>query len=303
MNKPMLHSTANQAVQVEASEPNAQALVLEQLLYVQERYESLHHTNQMHKTTAHQRLTTQKKLNEQMQKYRKELNEQRSKLKWLRDTRQKHLEKLAWYDTEQQSSQQTNQTLSHQLSQSEAALASVKHSNQQLEQQLAQHRAELNVLRGQQAKYQQVAKAFSQQQQNNRDLQVKLARSVMQRQQLAQQLARMKQSILGRLWQWYQHKFSRGPVVAAEDIEVVQASPLFDAALYLENYPDVAAAGLTAAEHYLRYGASEGREPSKDFDGSWYLSYYDDVADSGINPLLHFERFGRAEGRLPRPKL
>ncbi|MDB5506211.1 MAG: hypothetical protein JWR75_849 [Devosia sp.] len=40
------------------------------------------------------------------------------------------------------------------------------------------------------------------------------------------------------------------------------SSGLFDAAWYASFYPDVAAAGVDAALHYIQHGASEGREPN-----------------------------------------
>jgi hypothetical protein len=38
---------------------------------------------------------------------------------------------------------------------------------------------------------------------------------------------------------------------------------LFDSAWYLEKYPDVKSAGVDPAEHYVRYGAREGRLPRR----------------------------------------
>ncbi|WP_200157623.1 glycosyltransferase family 2 protein [Allochromatium vinosum] len=55
------------------------------------------------------------------------------------------------------------------------------------------------------------------------------------------------------------------------------------------------------ALHYLLYGALEGRRPSACFDSRWYLEQYPDVKAAGLNPLLHYLHHGRAEGRIPRP--
>jgi hypothetical protein len=38
---------------------------------------------------------------------------------------------------------------------------------------------------------------------------------------------------------------------------------LFDPTWYLEKYPDVKSAGVDPAEHYVRYGAREGRLPRR----------------------------------------
>jgi glycosyltransferase involved in cell wall biosynthesis len=77
----------------------------------------------------------------------------------------------------------------------------------------------------------------------------------------------------------------------------------FDQEWYLAQNPDVAAAGVDACAHYLRFGAAEGRDPSPFFNSSWYLTQNPDVAAAGINPLLHFVRWGAAEGRRPNPLL
>jgi hypothetical protein len=74
---------------------------------------------------------------------------------------------------------------------------------------------------------------------------------------------------------------------------------LFDSAYYLGTYPDVVKAGVNPALHYFLYGALEGRDPSAEFDTSYYLEANPDVATRGENPLVHFLRFGAAEGRLP----
>jgi len=88
-----------------------------------------------------------------------------------------------------------------------------------------------------------------------------------------------------------------------QDIGLLFTSELFDAEWYLATYPDLKEAGVNPAEHYLKYGAAEGRFPSAEFDGNWYVQRYPDVAESGVNPLLHYIKFGRNEGRTASPKL
>ncbi len=86
----------------------------------------------------------------------------------------------------------------------------------------------------------------------------------------------------------------------------------FDAAAYLERYPDVAAAGVAAFSHYVLDGAAEGRSPgaateaaiiaaSDLFDPSHYLIGSPDVGEAGQDPLAHFCAFGWREGRRPNP--
>ena len=50
----------------------------------------------------------------------------------------------------------------------------------------------------------------------------------------------------------------------------------------------------------MTFGFKEGRDPSGDFDTHAYLAANPDVAAAGINPLEHFLRFGALEGRLPQ---
>ena len=69
----------------------------------------------------------------------------------------------------------------------------------------------------------------------------------------------------------------------------VSPLPEFDAAFYLENYPDIAAAGIDPFEHYLFWGYKEGRNPSAKFDTRYYQRrYLDGLPDE--NPLLHYRQ-------------
>jgi hypothetical protein len=81
------------------------------------------------------------------------------------------------------------------------------------------------------------------------------------------------------------------------DRKLLEGSNLFDAAFYLAQYPDVAAAGVDPVRHYLAYGAREGRRPHPAFDGAWYLQKNPDVRQAGLNPLVHYLRKGAVEGR------
>jgi glycosyltransferase involved in cell wall biosynthesis len=77
-------------------------------------------------------------------------------------------------------------------------------------------------------------------------------------------------------------------------------NPLFDAQWYLTRYPDVRESTFDPYDHFVRYGAAEGRNPNAFFDTSWYLANNPDVRASGMNPLDHYLRHGAAEGRSPR---
>lgn len=78
-------------------------------------------------------------------------------------------------------------------------------------------------------------------------------------------------------------------------VETVRFSPYFDRDWYLSAYPDVASSGVDPAEHYVAYGAAEGRDPGPWFSGTEYAARYGDAA--GFNPLLHYTLVGAREGR------
>ena len=73
----------------------------------------------------------------------------------------------------------------------------------------------------------------------------------------------------------------------------------FDAAFYLDLYPDVHQSGLHPLAHFLLYGGREGRQPNPLFDAQYYLACNADVAATSANPLVHFLRYGWKEGRRP----
>jgi chromosome segregation ATPase len=80
----------------------------------------------------------------------------------------------------------------------------------------------------------------------------------------------------------------------------LEQSGLFDASWYASTYPDVVESGIDPAEHYLRHGAKEGRNPGPRFNTQNYLRRYPDVAKAmpPINPLLHYVLHGKKEGRF-----
>ncbi|OOG81128.1 hypothetical protein B0E41_18920, partial [Hydrogenophaga sp. A37] len=72
----------------------------------------------------------------------------------------------------------------------------------------------------------------------------------------------------------------------------------FDGAWYLTAYPDVAAAGADAAEHYALFGGRfEDRDPGPWFSTRTYLQDNPDVAQRELNALAHYETHGRHENR------
>ncbi len=80
-----------------------------------------------------------------------------------------------------------------------------------------------------------------------------------------------------------------------DDKNFIKNSLLFDAAWYRKTYGY--GEYLDAAEHYLKIGWREGKNPSAFFSTADYLQKNPDVAGADLNPLLHFEKYGAKEGR------
>ena len=88
------------------------------------------------------------------------------------------------------------------------------------------------------------------------------------------------------------------PLADVSDLETIRNSLFFNSSHYLETNPDVRAAGMDAAVHYLVHGGREGRDPGPFFSTRAYLARYPDVAKEGLNALLHYETRGRRERRI-----
>ena len=74
----------------------------------------------------------------------------------------------------------------------------------------------------------------------------------------------------------------------------VRAARPFDARWYLVRYPDIAAAAMDPAFHWVRFGAAEGRDPGPAFRTKAYVLSLRDALTPGENPLVHF--LGTGEG-------
>jgi hypothetical protein len=101
-------------------------------------------------------------------------------------------------------------------------------------------------------------------------------------------------SILLDAWRW----ISRAQ---AKEAEAIRKSGLFDVAWYLERYPDVASYPHDRIDHYVKFGAWEGRDPLPLFDSMWYRAAYPEVGKSGMTPLGHFLVIGAKKGYDPNP--
>jgi hypothetical protein len=84
------------------------------------------------------------------------------------------------------------------------------------------------------------------------------------------------------------------------DLREMEASGLFDASWYADNYPDVARSGLDPLRHYALIGAAQGWDPGPRFSTEFYLDNNPDVS-RGTNALLHYLRHGRARGSAIAP--
>jgi len=85
-----------------------------------------------------------------------------------------------------------------------------------------------------------------------------------------------------------------------EALRLLTRQPEWDPDWYCAAYPDVVASGLDPGVHFLRYGRTLGRNPSKRFDTRFYLQAHPNAVASDLNPLLHYALHGRQAGLAPR---
>ena len=79
--------------------------------------------------------------------------------------------------------------------------------------------------------------------------------------------------------------------------------PLFDTNFYLEQNPDVVAAGANPLVHYITCGAKEGRDPHRLFDTQWYLGQIPNPLRSEVNALAHYLTEGWRQELSPHPEI
>ena len=83
--------------------------------------------------------------------------------------------------------------------------------------------------------------------------------------------------------------------------EAIDATNLFNATWYLEQYPDVSAAQVDPLEHYLSDGEREGRSPGPAFSATAYYLVNPDIRSAGVGALWHYALHGKKEGRQIGP--
>ena len=83
-----------------------------------------------------------------------------------------------------------------------------------------------------------------------------------------------------------------------KDIRLIKQSGLFDAAYYLNEYPDVAQSELDPLSHYYWQGYKEGRNPSPTFDTNHFMKNTKDL--KGMHPFVYYIKFGNKKGLSPK---
>lgn len=99
----------------------------------------------------------------------------------------------------------------------------------------------------------------------------------------------------------------KGRNLSDQDHDVIESiRDHFDPSFYLSRNPDVQRAGIDPLVHYILYGWTEGRDPTRDFSTVGYLRSHPDVAAAGVNPFWHYITSGITEVRVcttPEPAL
>ena len=88
---------------------------------------------------------------------------------------------------------------------------------------------------------------------------------------------------------------------ALMEMRDILKSGTFDARYYLATYADVREAGIDPLEHYVSFGAAEGRKPNAVFNPPFYDGQRGHKRGVPANPLLHYIRKGEAAGLSPTP--
>ena len=200
----------------------------------------------------------------------------------------------------------TEQQLSESKSENELILQQLFYVQEELEQYAHKLRQLENESKHQQTQHQRILTKLE------RKLKIAAAEEINTKHHLAAAQSELKAISASKLWKSVAPMRKLTKAISAknrireqlkQDVALIMTSDYFDITWYLQSYPDVAESGMNPAEHYLCFGADEGRAPGPLFDSNWYLSQYPDVAESSINPLLHYVKFGAQEGRTASPKL
>ena len=88
-----------------------------------------------------------------------------------------------------------------------------------------------------------------------------------------------------------------------ESLAVIQESGLFDEDWYYRNHPDVAATKISGVVHYVKHGASEGRNPTSFFDTNRYRKLKNANILPWQNPFAHYILHGSEDDLFDRGML
>jgi hypothetical protein len=96
--------------------------------------------------------------------------------------------------------------------------------------------------------------------------------------------------------------FARTDKVMKPKETIAQLRPYLDTAYYLQENPDVAAAGMEPVRHYVLHGEGEGRRPRADFDPVRYRVMHPALAQFDGNLFWHFLTQEQAALQDPKRK-
>lgn len=84
----------------------------------------------------------------------------------------------------------------------------------------------------------------------------------------------------------------------AKVYQLLKKTDLFNARWYKATYQDVNLSGMDPINHFLKYGAKLGRNPSKKFDTNFYRKQVIEDLEENDNPLVHYLIKGKHNQRL-----
>ena len=97
---------------------------------------------------------------------------------------------------------------------------------------------------------------------------------------------------------WVSMRFPRKRFILPLEVQA-EVRRLFDENYYLSRYPDAAATGRRAIEHFFDCPRREYRNPNPWFNTKWYLTKYKDARRTRLTAFEHFLWRGRFLGYRP----
>jgi len=224
------------------------------------------------------------------------LDQEISSLQKALDDRKVRLEEIEAVNTE----------LSRKFAEEQAKLAELQKDNERLAARLtAQQKKSARELRASQTVLFRKQTRIDKLEKSLQDLEVQFERIHRTRSwRITRPLRWAKQSRLGKLVKsvyWWVSGRGRYWKKIKREAKYLQSCELFDAVFYCEQCPDIVAAGISAEEHFIRFGIAEGRNPNPLFDTAYYLSQNPDDVNAAFNPLRHYLEQGANPKINPHP--